>query len=169
MARLLVGLRRELRSRYPPHPLCPTGPTINIGVKALGGVGYGVLPGHAEFWTDIRTTPGMTQAELREDVDAALAEPAPDPGRRHRTSVEFHPRPWLARTDRGRARSPGGPRRPAAAAAEVLGASAAAAAFPGATDAWASRASAACRPWPPSARASCPSPTARTSGSAYRA
>ena len=45
MARTIVGLRRELRPRVPAHPLCRAGPTIDIGVKALGGVGYGVLPG----------------------------------------------------------------------------------------------------------------------------
>ncbi|HET7092587.1 MAG TPA: M20/M25/M40 family metallo-hydrolase, partial [Thermomicrobiales bacterium] len=72
MANVLVDMRRELRLRFPAHPLCPGGPTINLGVKALGGVGYGVLPGHAEFWVDIRTIPGMTQGQLAEDVDAAL-------------------------------------------------------------------------------------------------
>src|SRR3954451_11749637 len=72
MAKVLVGLRRELRLRYPEHPLCPTGPTVNLGVKAIGGVGFGVLPGHAEFWCDIRTTPGMTQETLASDVDEAL-------------------------------------------------------------------------------------------------
>src|SRR3954469_12896584 len=72
MARVLVGLRRDLKLRYPEHLLCPAGPTVNLGVKAIGGVGFGVLPGHAEFWCDIRTTPGMTQDILADDVDAAL-------------------------------------------------------------------------------------------------
>src|SRR5918999_2026144 len=44
MANVLVALRRELNLRYPVHPLCPAGPTINLGVKSIGGVGYGVLP-----------------------------------------------------------------------------------------------------------------------------
>lgn len=72
MARLMVAFRREFTPRFPFHPLCPTGPTINIGVKAAGGVGYGVLPGHAEFWTDVRTIPGMKKDEFKADVAAAL-------------------------------------------------------------------------------------------------
>jgi acetylornithine deacetylase len=90
MARLMVEFRRQFRPRYPDHPLCAAGPTINIGVKALGGVGYGVLPGHAEFWTDVRTIPGMTRAEFEADVAAALERSA------HVLAgatyeVEFHP------------------------------------------------------------------------------
>ena len=34
MANVLVALRRELKLRYPEHPLCPAGPTINLGVKS---------------------------------------------------------------------------------------------------------------------------------------
>src|SRR4029079_14634156 len=41
MANVLVELRRRLKLRYPEHPLCLSGPTINLGVKAIGGVGYG--------------------------------------------------------------------------------------------------------------------------------
>ena len=134
MARVLVGLRRELRLRYRPHPLCPNGPTINLGVKALGGVGYGVLPGHAEFWCDIRTTPGMTQETLREDVDAALERIRPDvPGAT--VGWEFAPTlGWIGPTEV----LPEHPmvRAVQAAAATVLGEAPPLAAFPGATDAW---------------------------------
>ena len=72
MARLMVAFRREFKPWHPPHPLCPTGPTINIGVRAEGGYGYGVLPGQAEFWTDVRTTPGMTKERFKADVLEAL-------------------------------------------------------------------------------------------------
>jgi acetylornithine deacetylase/succinyl-diaminopimelate desuccinylase-like protein len=134
MANVLVGMRRELRLRYPEHPLCPDGPTINLGVKAIGGVGYGVLPGHAEFWNDIRTIPGMTQAQLAEDVDAALDRIRPTlPGAK--IDWEFNPTlGWIAPTEV----LSGDPltRATQAAASAALGEAPPLAAFPGATDAW---------------------------------
>jgi acetylornithine deacetylase/succinyl-diaminopimelate desuccinylase-like protein len=133
MARVLVGLRRELRLRHPAHPLCPTGPTINLGVRTLGGVGYGVLPGHAEFWSDIRPTPGMTFETLREDVEAALARLAPEaPGAT--VALEFAPGlAWLPPSEVP-------VDHPAvvacqAAARRILGRKIPPAAFPGGTDA----------------------------------
>lgn len=72
MGRVMGEFRRTFRPRYPEHPLCPTGPTINIGVRAEGGVGYGVIAGHAEFWNDVRVVPGMTRDELVGDIESAL-------------------------------------------------------------------------------------------------
>ena len=134
MANVLVALRRELKLRYPEHALCPTGPTINLGVKALGGVGYGVLPGHAEFWCDIRTTPGMTQDTLAEDVDAALERIRPlVPGAD--VTWEFAPAlAWIAPTEV--AADDPMVRAVEGAAIDVLGEAPPLAAFPGATDAW---------------------------------
>ena len=134
MANVLVGLRRELRPRYPEHPLCPGGPTVNIGVKALGGVGYGVLPGHAEFWVDIRTIPGMTQAAMAEDVEAALARIRPTvPGAD--VTWEFNPTlGWIGPTEV--AADHPMVRAAQLAAARVLGSAPPLEAFPGATDAW---------------------------------
>lgn len=135
MARVLVGLRRELRPRFPAHPLCEAGPTVNLGVRTLGGVGYGVLPGHAEFWSDIRTTPGMTQSMMTEDIDAALARVAPEAlGAEMRW--EYAPglgwvEPTAVAADHPMVRAC------QRAASDVLGASPPLAAFPGATDAWA--------------------------------
>jgi acetylornithine deacetylase/succinyl-diaminopimelate desuccinylase-like protein len=135
MARVLVGLRRELRLRYPSHPLCPTGPTINLGLRAVGGVGYGVLPGHAEFWSDVRTTPGMTQEMFAEDVEAALARVAPD-ALGADVSWEFAPVfGWVEPTEVPTAHPV--VQAIQAAAAAVLGAAPPLAAFHGATDAWA--------------------------------
>lgn len=71
MANVLSFMRENLELRYTPHPLCQT-PTINLGVKVKGGVGYGVCPGVAEFQSDIRTLPGMTLEQLREDVERCL-------------------------------------------------------------------------------------------------
>ncbi len=134
MANVLVELRSDLRLRFPEHPLCPTGPTINLGVKAIGGVGYGVLPGHAEFWCDIRTTPGMTQDALAEDVDAALAQIRP---RVFGAEVTWEFAPgleWIAPTEV--ASDDPMVRAVEAAAIDVLGEAPPLAAFPGATDAW---------------------------------
>lgn len=134
MARLMVGFRREFRPRYPEHPLCPTGPTINIGVKTLGGVGYGVIPGYAEFWNDVRTIPGMEETAFREDVAAALSRAAREIPPDASYEVEFHPTlGWVAPTEV----KPDDPvviacRR---AAEAVLGASPPVAQFPGGTDA----------------------------------
>src|SRR5215204_812491 len=134
MANVLIALRRELKLRYPDHPLCPAGPTINLGVKCIGGVGYGVLPGHAEFWCDIRTTPGMTQAILAEDVDAALERIRPlVPGAE--LTWEFAPAlAWIAPTEV--TADDQMVRAVERAAADVLGEAPPLAAFPGATDAW---------------------------------
>lgn len=70
MARLIDRMDRELESylTYEPHPLCPTGPTVNVGVMAEAGVFYGVYPGNAEFACDLRTLPGMTEDRLKSDI-----------------------------------------------------------------------------------------------------
>jgi acetylornithine deacetylase len=76
MARLIEKMDRELRSalRFEPHPLCPTGPTVNVGVMASAGVYFGVYPGRAEFACDIRTLPGMSEQRLIEDIERFLAD-----------------------------------------------------------------------------------------------
>src|SRR4029079_24158 len=38
MVPLYCGLKERSRPRYPEHPLCGSGPTLNVGVKTLGGV-----------------------------------------------------------------------------------------------------------------------------------
>ena len=82
MAKLIERMDREMKGylTYDPHPLCPSGPTVNIGVMAEAGVFYGVYPGLAEFACDIRTLPGMTEESVIADVqrfldDAMAAEP----------------------------------------------------------------------------------------------
>ena len=162
MANVLVALRRELKLRYPEHPLCPAGPTINLGVKSIGGVGYGVLPGHAEFWCDIRTTPGMTQDALAADVEAALERIRPlVPGAG--VTWEFAPAlAWIAPTEV----LADDPMVVAAqqAAVDVLGEAPPLAAFPGATDAWPFQARVVSPPWPPLGLGSYRSLMAQTSG-----
>lgn len=72
MAGVLERMSRELEIHAPPHPLCPDGITVNLGVMLHGGVTYGVYPGYAEFAVDVRTVPGMTQDGLEQDVEAFL-------------------------------------------------------------------------------------------------
>jgi len=80
MARLIDRMDRELEGylAFDPHPLCPTGPTINVGVMAEAGVFYGVYPGNAEFACDVRTIPGMSEEQLVADIQRFLDDAMAD-------------------------------------------------------------------------------------------
>ncbi len=80
MARLIDRMDREFKSylTYDEHPLCPTGPTVNVGVMAEAGVFYGVYPGNAEFACDVRTLPGMTEEMMKADIGRFLADAMAD-------------------------------------------------------------------------------------------
>ncbi len=80
MARLIDRMDRELAGylTYEPHPLCPTGPTVNVGVMAEAGVFYGVYPGNAEFACDLRTIPGMSEEQLIADIQRFLDDAMAD-------------------------------------------------------------------------------------------
>jgi len=80
MARLIDRMDRELRGylTFDPHPLCPTGPTVNVGVMAEAGVFYGVYPGNAEFACDLRTIPGMSEEQLIADIQRFLDDAMAD-------------------------------------------------------------------------------------------
>ena len=81
MARLIDRMDREFKSylTYDEHPLCPTGPTVNVGSDGLeGGVFYGVYPGNAEFACDVRTLPGMTEEMMKADIGRFLADATAD-------------------------------------------------------------------------------------------
>ncbi len=82
MAELAIKMQRELRGylTFDEHPYCHLGPTVNVGVTASAGVTYGVYPGRAEFASDVRTLPGMTEEQVKADVqrfldDAMAADP----------------------------------------------------------------------------------------------
>ena len=134
MASLFCGFRDRFRPRFPDHPLCESGPTVNLGVRTLGGVGFGVNAGLAEFWSDVRTTPGMDQASFQADVQSALVAAAEEiPGIRY--EVDYPPNlTWIEPT----AVSADHPLTVACldAGLRVLGREIPLAAFPGASDAY---------------------------------
>jgi len=76
MARLMVRMAAAGNRflTYEPHQLVERGPTVNIGLTAAAGVGYGILAGHAEFVSEVRTLPGMTAAGVEEDLRRLLAK-----------------------------------------------------------------------------------------------
>ena len=76
MAHLMVRMA-EAGNRfltYAPHPLVERGPTVNIGLTASAGLGYGILAGRAEFLCDVRALPGMTAESIESDVRALLGQ-----------------------------------------------------------------------------------------------
>jgi acetylornithine deacetylase len=94
MARLLARLDAERRSllHYPPHPLAPEGPTLNAGLVARSGVGYGILSGEASFLCDVRLLPGMTREGIESDLADFLARAQADDPELDATLVVEH---WL--------------------------------------------------------------------------
>ena len=132
MARLIDRMDRELEAclTFDPHPLCPAGPTVNVGVMAEAGVFYGVYPGNAEFACDIRTLPGMEEQQLIDDIERFLSDAmSADPDLRAELVWEM----MVPATEIS-------PDEPIvgilqAAAGEVLGREPRLDAFPGATDA----------------------------------
>lgn len=72
-SRLLLFLKDHLRLEYPPTPLCPQGPTINLGATLKSGQAHAMVAGEAEFSADIRTLPGMSQAQVAADIERALS------------------------------------------------------------------------------------------------
>jgi acetylornithine deacetylase/succinyl-diaminopimelate desuccinylase family protein len=74
MAEVLVRMSKELKITHDPHPYCPQGVTMGIGVMVKGGVNYGILPGYAEFATDVRLLPGMTVESVQRDIESFIAK-----------------------------------------------------------------------------------------------
>jgi acetylornithine deacetylase/succinyl-diaminopimelate desuccinylase-like protein len=73
MARLLVDIEDELEFDFPPDPLGVVTPTLNAGVLVEGGVFFGVVPGLAQFACDLRTVPGMAEADVWAAIENWLA------------------------------------------------------------------------------------------------
>ena len=134
MTQLFVGFKKRFKPGFPAHPLCLSGPTVNVGVKALGGVGFGVNPGLAEFWTDVRLTPGMSQDVFERETHEALEAAAADiPGIHYEVDYPGNLR-WIEPTEVGEDH----PLTIASAdaAKRVLGRAIPLASFPGASDAY---------------------------------
>lgn len=72
LAKVMSAFNERMVYSYQPHPLCPQGVTMGVGVMLSGGVYYGVFPGFAEFCTDVRLLPGMTPEDVRKDVEEFL-------------------------------------------------------------------------------------------------
>lgn len=99
LAHVLQHMNEKLELTFQPHPLCAK-PTVNLGVRLLGGVGYGVYPGTAEFHADIRTLPGMTEQQLRADIERCLdLLRANDPQLDVEVEFEAPPLNWLPPTE----------------------------------------------------------------------
>ncbi len=133
LAEVLARMDRELQLTFIPHALC-SAPTVNLGVRIEGGVGYGVCPGLAEFQSDIRTLPGMTRQQLQTDLERCLGAIRRDnPDLRVELEFEQSPLDWTPPTEV----SAEHPLVAAllAAADQVLGWRPKLSAFPGGTDA----------------------------------
>ena len=100
LAELMLRMSRDLKLNFAPHPLCPGGVTVNLGVRLKGGVYFGVYPGYAEFGTDIRTVPGMQKEAVLRDLKAFLeACQREDPSLKVELELAPSPGDWIAPTE----------------------------------------------------------------------
>lgn len=100
LGRLMDAMSSKLKLNYEPHPLCPSGPTINVGVRLRGGVNFGVYPGFAEFSCDVRTLPGMTLEQVEKDIQSFLdLEMELDPDLKAELRFQPPPANWIAPTE----------------------------------------------------------------------
>jgi len=108
--------------------------TMNAAATLKSGVHYGIVPGLAEFGCDLRVPPGVTERQIRTELDAWLEEQKRcDPNLRAEISCDALPCSWIAPVSFPREHS----FRPALEAAlqQVLGEIPPAVCYPGATDA----------------------------------
>lgn len=100
LAELMLRMSRDLKLNFTPHPLCPTGATVNLGVRLKGGVSFGVYPGYAEFGTDIRTVPGMQKETILQDIKMFLEDrQRDDPDLKMEFDLAPLPAGWVAPTE----------------------------------------------------------------------
>lgn len=100
LCELMTRMSKDLKINFSPHPLCPTGITVNLGVRMKGGVYYGVYPGYAEFSTDIRTVPGMKRDDIVRDLNQFLdARRSEDRDLKVELVFREAPGDWIAPTE----------------------------------------------------------------------
>lgn len=100
LAELILRMDRDLKLSFTPHPLCPGGVTVNLGVRLRGGVYFGVYPGYAEFGTDIRTVPGMQKDRLVQELRTFLGDrQREDPSLQVELELVPSPGDWIAPTE----------------------------------------------------------------------
>jgi len=91
-AEVLLRMTNDLRISVPPHLLYQPAVTHNIGVRFRGGVYYGVVPGEAEFLSDIRLPPGTDVADAFRQVYTFVEElRAEDPSLRIEVDQQVPP------------------------------------------------------------------------------
>jgi acetylornithine deacetylase len=132
MARLMTRMA-DAGNRFltfEPHSLVERGPTVNVGLTASAGIGFGILAGRAEFMSDVRALPGMTiegiEADVRALLDRAMSE---QPGLEAELELEH----WTPPSEIAAEHPVVGALQ--GAAADVLGRRVPLAGFPGGTDA----------------------------------
>lgn len=74
-ARLIDALSR-FEPSFPESP-GDVRPTVNAAARVEGGEFYGIHPGFARFWSEVRLVPGMRRDVFDQEVRAALAQAAP--------------------------------------------------------------------------------------------
>lgn len=132
LARLMTELEEQGADAFSfdPHPLVPSGPTLNVGLSVSSGLGHGICPGEGEFLSDLRVLPGMSLAQIEADLESFLERARRDDPE---LDAELEIFAWLPPTEIA-------PEHPVVgalerASAHVLGTAPRLSYFPGGTDA----------------------------------
>jgi acetylornithine deacetylase len=130
MAKLILRLKRDFDEAFPLHEPAPT---LNVAVTTKGGVFYGVVPGDAAFGCDLRTVPGMAEADIHAFFDGWARDRSEDAGGASVRIVYDDVLSWIASSEISATSDLVS--AVVEASEEVLGAAPPPSVFPGATDA----------------------------------
>jgi len=72
LSNVISSMSRDLKLRYASSPLYPKGPTVNLGLILEAGKTRGVIPGRSKAVNEIRLIPGMTEEQVKKDVEEFL-------------------------------------------------------------------------------------------------
>jgi len=100
IARAMVALTDDLHVRLPANDdgLPHWSASVNAALTYQGGYGYGVLPERMSASVEVRTLPGMNDAELLEELRATLDELNARTGSEVTVEFEGAPRHWITAT-----------------------------------------------------------------------